>query len=63
VRGRALPFYVVGALAILRRWQAQQPAELRARVDPWLDHLESMYRETHAQRRAGDARAYLKRRR
>lgn len=49
---------MIGALAVLRKWQATQAPELRARVDPWLDHLEAMYRETPAQRAAGARRAY-----
>lgn len=57
-RGRALPFHVAGALAILRAWQRTQAPELRARVEPWLDHLERMYRETRAERIAGELRAY-----
>lgn len=59
-RGRALPFHVAGALAILRAWQRTQAPELRARVEPWLDHLESMYRETPAERAAGELRAYAR---
>lgn len=57
-RGRALPFHVAGALAILRAWHRTQPLELRARVEPWLDHLERMYRESRGERAAGELRAY-----
>lgn len=40
-----LPLHVLGALAILRRYNASLPGLLRFRTRAFTAHLESMYRE------------------